>query len=402
VRVLLTTRGSTGHVGPLAEFGHAARRAGHDVLVAAQPQHAVNVERTGLRFAPLADPPPEAWMPLLGEFGVLDFDTAHERMVGEFFAGIDTEAALAPLGALVDDWRPDVILRESWEFASTLVAEQRAIPLVRVGLGLRSLEEQTIRLAAPALEAQRSRLGLPLDPAGDLMRAAPCLTTVPEPFDDAGGKEAGAVHRFMHPRSAAQAPPLPADWWAPGDRRPLVYVSFGSVTAGAHLPFYPSLYRAAIQALGGMEARILLTVGEERDHGELGPLPPNVRVERWVGQDEVLPRVASTVTHGGYGSTLGALSHGVPLVVLPLFSGDQFANATAVARAGAGVALGADGARRGALDLPSTVTLAGLRTAVERTLADPAYRQRASRISRAMRRLPPVDAAVDLLEDLAR
>jgi UDP:flavonoid glycosyltransferase YjiC (YdhE family) len=43
-----------------------------------------------------------------------------------------------------------------------------------------------------------------------------------------------------------------------------------------------------------------------------------------------------------------------------------------------------------------------LRPAVERTLADPAYRQRASRISRAMRKLPPVGAAVGLLEDLAR
>jgi UDP:flavonoid glycosyltransferase YjiC (YdhE family) len=399
VRVLLTTRGSSGHVGPPAEFGHAARRAGHEVLVAAQPQHAANVERTGLPFAPLGDPPPEAWMPLLGEFAALDFDTAHERMIGEFFAGIDVQASLAPLAALVDDFQPDVILRESFEFASTLVADARDVPLVRVGLGLASLEEQTIGLAARALEPERARLGLPADPSGAGMRATPYLTTVPAPLDDGA---AGPVHRFGHPRPAAQTPPLPADWWPAGDDHPLVYLSFGSVTAGSHLPFYPSLYRAAIDALADVEARVLLTVGEDRDHAELGPLPPNLHVERWFDQDGVLPHAWAAVIHGGYGSTLGALSHGVPLVVLPLFSGDQFVNAAAVARSGAGVALGADGARRGALDLPPADVLAGLCSAVERVLADPAPRRRAAQIADAMAALPPVDAAVELLADVTR
>jgi UDP:flavonoid glycosyltransferase YjiC (YdhE family) len=55
------------------------------------------------------------------------------------------------------------------------------------------------------------------------------------------------------------------------------------------------------------------------------------------------------VCRGGYGSTLGALRHGVPLVVMPLFSADQWVNAAAVARAGAGIALDApvDGAVEG-------------------------------------------------------
>ena len=148
-------------------------------------------------------------------------------------------------------------------------------------------------------------------------------------------------------------------------------MSFGSVTAGAHLPFYPALYRAAIEALAPLPARFLLTVGEERDHAELGALPANVTVERWVPQDEVLPRAAAVVTHGGHGSTLGALAHGVPLVVLPLFSLDQWFNAAAVARAGAGVALDAERHTRRAVDLPDAATLAALRPAVEHVLSTP-------------------------------
>jgi UDP:flavonoid glycosyltransferase YjiC (YdhE family) len=150
VRVLLTTRGSAGHVLPLAPFGHACLRAGHDVLVAAQPQHRANVERAGLAFWSTADPPAEQWMALMAQFGELGIEQSNARMIGEFFAGIDTRAALPRLRALVEAWRPDVIVRESCEFASTLVAELYGIALVRVGLGLAAVEEMAVRVAAPS------------------------------------------------------------------------------------------------------------------------------------------------------------------------------------------------------------------------------------------------------------
>ena len=214
------------------------------------------------------------------------------------------------------------------------------------------------------------------------------------------GAEATA-HRFAHPRTEISSP-LPPGWW-PADRHgPLVYLSFGSVTAGEHLPFFPALYRAAIDALAPLPVRVLLTVGEDRDLTELGPIAPNVHVERWVAQDALLPHVAVAVNHGGYGSTLGALRHGVPLVVVPLFSGDQFVNATAVARAGAGLALDDDAAGRGALELLAPATLGRLGDAVGRLLADAAYRDAAAGIAAEMGALPPVDAAVDLFVEMAR
>jgi UDP:flavonoid glycosyltransferase YjiC (YdhE family) len=53
------------------------------------------------------------------------------------------------------------------------------------------------------------------------------------------------------------------------------------------------------------------------------PLPPGVRVERWVNQDEVLARAAVVVCHGGYGTMIGALAAGTPFVVISLFASDQ-------------------------------------------------------------------------------
>jgi UDP:flavonoid glycosyltransferase YjiC (YdhE family) len=390
----MTTRGSAGHVLPLAPFGHACLRAGHEVLVAAQRQHRGNVERTGLPFAPLDDPPPEEWMPLLGQFAKLGIDAANDQMIGEYFARIDTRAALPGLRAIVQEWRPDVIVRESWEFGSALVAELHGIALVRVGLGLASMEELSIRLAAPAIDAQRTALGLSPDLAGDRLSDTPYFTMIPEPLDDPAAPPV-RIHRFTPGAPAGEAAPLP-DWW-PGNDDPLVYLTFGSVTAGAHLPYYPALYRAAIDALAPLRARILVTVGEDRDLAELGPLPPNVHAERWVPQDAVAPHAAAIVCHGGHGSTLGALRHGVPLAILPLFSVDQWANAAAVVRAGAGLALDAGRETRCVLELPGPATLAALRPAVQRLLTDASHRRAARRIAGAAGAAAPVDAAVDAL-----
>ncbi len=219
---------------------------------------------------------------------------------------------------------------------------------------------------SPPSTRRASAAGLPADPDGELLRAAPYFTDLPEALEDPAVPLPPRTLRFR--TAEVPEPAVP-------DAEPLVYVSFGSVTAGAHLPLYPALYRAAIEALAPLPARFLLTVGEDRDHGELGPLPPNVTVERWVPQDEVLAHAAAVVTHGGHGSTLGALAHGVPCVVLPLFALDQWFNAAAVARAGAGVALDGERHTRRAIDLPSAETLAALRPAVEHVLSDPGPRE---------------------------
>ena len=41
----------------------------------AQRQFQANVERTGLPFAPVDDPPADEWMPLMGQLAEMDLDT---------------------------------------------------------------------------------------------------------------------------------------------------------------------------------------------------------------------------------------------------------------------------------------------------------------------------------------
>src|SRR5262245_54140903 len=216
MRFLFTTRGSSGHVQPLAPVARACAAAGHEILVAAQAVHGANVERLGLPLAPVAAPAEEDWRPLMGDFAALDLDAASDAMIGRFFAGLDTRAALPDLLGVVDRWRPDVVVRESWEFASTVAAELRGLPLARVGLGLAAVEELTVHTAAPAVDAVRIEAGLPPDSAGDRLGAAPYLTAMPEALDPTDGRAAPVVRRFRAPEAAAPAP-FPDLWPGNGD-----------------------------------------------------------------------------------------------------------------------------------------------------------------------------------------
>ena len=286
MRVLLTTRGSAGHVLPLAPLAHACIEAGHEVLVAAQSQHRANVERARLPFAPVSDPPRDEWMPLMGSLAELDLDMANALMIGEFFGNIDTRAALPGLLRIVETWQPDVVVRESWEFASTIAADLLGIPLARVGLGLASVEEFSVEVAAAPVDAARVRAGLPPDPSGERLTAAPYLTQMPELVEAAAAP--GPIVRRLRTTPPRAIAPLP-DWW-PGNEDPLVYVTFGSVTADAHLPYFPALYRAALDALASLPARVLVTIGNGNDPGRLGPVTRNCYVERWI------PRARSFLT----------------------------------------------------------------------------------------------------------
>ena len=113
------------------------------------------------------------------------------------------------------------------------------------------------------------------------------------------------------------------DLW-PGDERPLVQLTLGTVAPGTEL--YPRVYRAALDALAELPVRVLVTTGRAASPEALGPLPPSVRAVRWLPQADVVAHAAAIACHGGSGTVQAALAGGVPLAILPLFA-DQPHNA---------------------------------------------------------------------------
>jgi UDP:flavonoid glycosyltransferase YjiC (YdhE family) len=114
-----------------------------------------------------------------------------------------------------------------------------------------------------------------------------------------------------------------------------------------------------------------------------------VHIERQVPQATILPHCDLVVSHGGSGSVLGALTHGVPMVLLPL-GADQPLNAARCETLGVARILDAVGA-----------TPLMVREAMSRVLDDPAYRRAAEGFRDEIEALPGLRHAVRLLERLA-
>jgi UDP:flavonoid glycosyltransferase YjiC (YdhE family) len=380
MRVLVTTSGGAGHLGPLVPFADAVLSAGGNVLVATRESMAAPARAAGYDVWTFADAAPEARGPFFERARELSFDEANVLVVSEVFARLDGGAALPRVLEACEQWRPDVVLSEVCEFAGPLAAERTGVPAVRVGIGLASLENLVIEPASAALQDLRAELGLPADPGAERITGLPYLTLTPSLMEDPASPNANGARRFRELDRAA-ADPLP-DWW-PGDDAPLVYLTLGSVVP--QMPFFPGIYRAALDALAPLPVRVLVTIGRNRDPAELGRVPGNVHVERWVPQAAVMPHAAAMVCHGGFGTVRAGLTAGMPMAVLPLFA-DQPYNARRVAELDAGIQV--DGAE-------------GVADAVRALLDDPRYARGAAAVADEVRSLPTVDTAVGILRDLA-
>jgi glycosyltransferase len=99
---------------------------------------------------------------------------------------------------------------------------------------------------------------------------------------------------------------------------------------------------------------------------------------------------AAVVGHGGFGTTMTALTGGVPQVVLPLFAFDQAVHARKVVDVNAGIQL-----------LGGVAAVAALPDALRRLLDDPAYADGARAIAAGIATLPDVAECLPVLEQFA-
>ena len=289
-------------------FARAAVRLGHEVLVAAPGSARGMVERAGFAFHALGEPWDRAakWAPV---FNGNAPGAAH--VVQELFIALDARAALPGMLALVHNDRPDLIVRETTEFASCVAAAHFNVPVVDVGPHLDAAIDTDGGAARAGGARARAARAVPARRAGHHAARRSAATA--------------SVTRFRHPARERVD-------------ESLIYVSFGSEIRS------PELFRSTAHALADIPKRVLMTIGRHVDPDALGPLPANVRVERWVDQGEVMPHAAAMVGHGGSGGTLAALAAGVPIAFLPQFV-DGPANAARVEALGAGI-VATDVARR--------------------------------------------------------
>ena len=213
-----------------------------------------------------------------------------------------------------------------------------------------------------------------LRPATTWDQAARCLAVSP-PSLDPGARRRGtpANVRFVGP---AVTVPAPHDLAA---HEPAVLVSLSTYH---YAGMTPALQRV-LDATAGLDARVVVTTGPAIDPADLRTAA-NHQVHRFVPHDEVMPQVSLVVGHGGHATTMRALAHDLPLLVIPMHPMlDQPLVGRAVATAGAGEVL------------PKKAAPERIRPVVERLIADGPHRTAAARLGAEIRGLDGVRRAAD-------
>ena len=358
MRVLFSTTPLDGHFRPLLPLAHALRARGHEIVFATAASWHGHVEAEG--FAALAAgvdhgaaravrldrerPAVERVMPLDRRLYVFSY----------LFAEGHAPPKVADLLGAARTWRPDAIVYESADLAAPIVAASLGLPTVHHGFGT-MVPLRTLERASEAVAHLWRQAGLEPDRLAGAFGGL-YVDVVPPSLE--GDRPLSESVRLR--------PSLDAEGDAPGWLeelpRPLVYATMGTVFNT------PETFAPLLRALGSSPVGALVTVGRDVDPVALGPLPANVRAERFVPQAHVLPACAAVVSHGGSGTLLGALAAGVPLVLLPQ-GANQFENADQCERIGVAVSLA-----------PEAATATAIAAALATVLDEPSYRAAAGRV----------------------
>ena len=362
MRALFTFIGGRGHFEPLAPIARATAAAGHEVAFASGGVLPV-VEAAGFTaffVAPERPPPPRK--PLQG----VDMENELRILREVLFSRVARERVPAMV-ELCGRWRPDVLVCDEADLGSMVAAERLGLPYATV------IENATGGLMT------REHVGEAMDALRAEHGVTPGASLVLSPFppslrDPAFPLPAGAVSL----RVALEAGDRPASLDG------AVFFTLGTVfnvEAG-------DLFTRVLAGLREVGRDVIVAVGTELDPAELGPQPSFVHVVRFVPLGAALPHCAAVVSHGGSGSLVATLAHGLPSVLLPM-GADQPGNAARC------LALGV--AR--VLDV-LTATPFEVRAAVESVLTEPSYRRAAERLRDEIAALPGPDYAVERLDAL--
>lgn len=414
-RFLLSAMPFTGHVTPLRAIAHALVGRGHDVRFYTGSAFRAAVAASGAVLVPWRSAPGFDENDLRASFPRLE----GRKGIRQVFVNLE-DVMIGTAPAQVEDLQAewdrepwDVVVADETSVGVALFAERTGCPWATVavlplslpsrqgapsGLGLAPgrnpltrARDAALRAVAPLLMSPlvaplaraRAAVGLPADatpfaaaaysPERILASGAPLLD-----FARARPDHLDFVGLLAAPES--DPGPLP-DWWGDLDGRTVVHVTQGTQNIDP-----ADLIRPALEALAHRNLLIVVSTGVRGRDRLPFPVPGNARVAGFLPYDRLLPRTDVVITNGGWGGTLTALSHGIPLVVA---GGDldKPEVAARVAWTGAGVDL-----RTG------TPTAGQIARAYERVTTDPAVRDAASRVGAQLRSLGGAAGAARLLE----
>jgi UDP-N-acetylglucosamine:LPS N-acetylglucosamine transferase len=348
VKIVIAAISAYGHLYPLMPLALACADAGHEVTVAVGPPFLGR-----LPLPTIAQQPPE--------FGL---DTAFSEtarrnpglrgfdfMIG-LFADVISEAVTGTLLPALEETRPDLVIYEALDAGAGIAASVLGVPSVAFAI---ELAHQGFAMIHPAAIRYRRDLwttrGLQSPDHDTLLSRSLLDPTPPSLRRFSGALDVTKIP--IRPIPYAESSGTVPRWLEAAQVRPRVYLTLGTVSFGA-----VEVLRRAISEIASLDVDLLVAVGPDGDLTALGDVADNVHLEKFVDQPRVLELVDLIVHHGGTGSVLGALSAGLPQLILPQ-GADQFFNAEFLSEVGAARAIRNDEYEPGAIQRTATDLLSG-------------------------------------------
>lgn len=163
----------------------------------------------------------------------------------------------------------------------------------------------------------------------------------------------------------------------------LIYISMGTVINDS-----TEFYKKCIEALANKKYQVIMSVGNLINIEDLGAVPYNITISRFVDQIAVLSQADVFLTHCGMNSVNESLYYKVPLVMYPQTS-EQDGVATRVEQLGAGIRL-------------KYVNAKSIKETIENVLHTKSYYEQAAKISEGFHKCTGVKGAADKIEQMCK
>jgi zeaxanthin glucosyltransferase len=404
----------SGHLNPMTTLGRELKRRGHQVTVVARPDARRKAESAGLGFA---------------EIGAREFPEGAMRAMSAKLgqlSGLEAIRFTAELlrrgAAVILTDAPGVIAREQIEAlvvdqvaqAGGTVGDRLGLPHVTVCDALamnidpdvppgvlpwpflagpvgrlrnacgNALLQWLERPVAHEIDRHREQHGLrPLRGGVCVSSGLAQIAQQPAFFDFPRSALPDCFHYTgpWHDEGSGDDIAFP---WERLDGRPLIYASMGTLQNRLEL-----IFKTIAAACARLDAQLVISLGSRDQDAD-------ALAEKFAGAPIVVPfapqlallrRAALSITHAGLNTALESLSHGIPMVAIPI-TNDQPGVASRLKWLGVAEVV-----------QPRKLSVERLFAAVGKVLGEPRYRENAQRRQEEIRQVNGVSRAADLVEE---
>jgi zeaxanthin glucosyltransferase len=327
---------------------------------------------------------------------------------------VQTESILKSLPAIVQANEVDALLIDTSQFYAELGAMQLGMPYIHVSAGLyrdysghtplfyydwphqttpaalarnREAVAKFARMlggCAAGVRAYVESVGLKIDWDDLFSTISPLalITQVPRAFDFESSHWPSQFHHTgpFHDGKGRETVEFP---WNRLTGEPLIYASMGTILNGRADVFGTIV--AALAKHKGLQ--LVLSVGDQVDPEQIGPVPSNAIIVKQAPQLELLKQASVCITHAGLNTVLESLAQGVPQVAIPV-AFDQPGVGARIAAKQTGVVTSLD-----------KLTADHLSTLLDEVLNDSIYRANARKLQKAIAEANGLSVAADLVEE---